>query len=79
MRMAAAMVALTVLTIVFLFFDPVIEDNLYTDSINRVQDSRATTMLNKYLNSWHLWVAPFLLAIFIYMTTAGQEQQRITY
>lgn len=74
-RIVAALVAFFVLTIIFVFFDPVIEDNIYEDvASSRIEDERAQLVADMFLNQWHWWVAPFIAAIFIYIITAGRTE-----
>ena len=72
-RLTGALVAVFVLTIIFTYFDPVIEDDLHAQGISMVTNPTATNILNKFLNQWHWWVPMFLLAIFIYAVSSGGE------
>jgi hypothetical protein len=73
-KVAFAFFAFFILTIVYTTFDPVIEDNLYGNMVERVDaGSEPEQLLGKYLKSWQSWVIPFIIAIFIYILTAGHE------
>ena len=65
------MVALFVLTIIFVYMDPVVEDNIHAEMKERVTGEAASNLLDTYLNSWHMWVPLFLAAIFLYVVSAG--------
>jgi len=72
-RLFAGMIALFALTVIFIFFDPVI-----TTIQEKMVDILGTTgtpldLTTKYLNGWHIWVPLFIIAIFIYMVSAGFE------
>jgi len=73
-RMVIALTSFFVLTLLFTLLDPVIEDDLYAQGKDMVTEgSKADATLDKYLNQWHWWVAPFLLSIFILALSAGGE------
>lgn len=74
-RLVVGLIALFSLTIIYTYFDTVVEDKFYTDlGKNHVTDPRADSLLDSYLNGWQSWVPLFLIAIFIYTLAAfGNE------
>jgi len=74
-RLVVGLIALFSLTIIYTYFDAVVEDNFYTDMGKaHVTDSRADSLLDSYLNGWQQWVPLFIIAIFIYMLAAFGNQ-----
>lgn len=66
--------ALFALTIIFIAFDPVIEDNIYQQGIDMVESgSLAERALNDFLWSWQRWTILFIIGIFLLLFTAGME------
>ena len=73
-RMIMGVSALFALTIIFIFFDPVIEDSIYAQGIDMVEaDSMAERALNDFLWSWQRWSILFIIGIFLLIFTAGME------
>jgi hypothetical protein len=77
MRLLTGLMAFFILTIIFTYFDPIIEDNIYTGFAGKQldADSKAMNVVNKYLTGWKVWVPGFLLAIIIYALSAGGERE----
>ena len=66
--------ALFALTIIFIFFDPVIEDSIYQQGMDMAEDdSMAERALNDFLWSWQRWTILFIIGIFLLIFTAGME------
>lgn len=76
-RLFLALMGLFVLTIIYVFFDPLIEDKLYTGYGVEQTDAGSTprNILDKYMAGWHWWLPMFLLAILIYAATAGRSRR----
>jgi hypothetical protein len=74
MRLMTALTSFFVLTIIFTYFDPVVEDDIYGFADERLTGT-PQAVIDKYLGAWHFWVPAFLLAIFIYVVSAGMERQ----
>ena len=72
------MVALFALTVIYIFFDPVLEDKIHSQSVELIDEDGGTPdlLVDKYLSMWQMWVPMFLLAILVYMFTAGRESDR---
>lgn len=76
-RLLMGVTAVFVLVIIFTYFDPVIEDKLYQQGQDMVDDGgKAENVLNHYLISWHYWVPMFLIAFFILIVSSGAEPDR---
>ena len=72
-RLITALTALFMLTVIFTYFDPVVEDDIYGFADERLSGT-PQQVIDKYLGAWHFWVPAFLLAIFIYVVSAGAER-----
>lgn len=67
-RLIMSLLAIFVLTIIFLSFDPAIQT--IHDDMEDMAPTRGVELGN-YLNAWRWWVPMFLGAILVYMFTAS--------
>ena len=73
-RLVGGTAALFFLTVLFLYFDPIVEDSIYGFGTDQVGvDTRPASVLDSYLHAWQWWVPLFIVGIFIYLFTAGRE------
>lgn len=76
-RLAVGLFSLFALTVIYIYFDPVMEDNIHADMRQLVTPGgTADTIADRYLTGWQSWVPMFLLAIIIYVVAAGGESNR---
>lgn len=74
-KIAAGMFALFFLSTLYIFFDPVIEDNIYASMGDQLSgDTRPQELLDLYLETWQIWPAMFILAILLYTLTSGRTK-----
>ena len=72
-RIMTALVSLYILTMIFIYFDPLVEDKIYGFADEKITDAKPQNIIDKYLGAWQFWVPAFLLAIFIFIISAGAE------
>jgi len=73
-RLMSGLVALFVLTIIFTYFDPVVEDTIYGFGSSQITEDAPQQVIDKYLGGWQFWIPAFLLAIFVLVVSAGAER-----
>ena len=83
LRMFAGLTAMFVLTVLVVYYDPVMEDSIYGDLEKQVDDgTRPQEIMDYYLDGWQIWPIMFIAAILIYTLTSGRSKDfpsRTTY
>jgi len=73
-----AVTALFFLTVMYIFFDPVIEDEIYDFGIGQVgSGTQAADAIDNFLYAWQRWTILFIIGIFLLIFTAGRERDTL--
>lgn len=73
-RPLLALAAFFTLIIIFVYFDPVVSGAIYDFGKDQTQSTAGDAIIDQYLNQWHYWVPMFIIAIFLFVITAGGDQ-----